>query len=111
MGPPPTPQHTVGRPMDPNSQNVPPGSARENFPFGQNSQGGAQQTGNQYGNQLGVGNAQGGNYRGQAQQSPLPSQSGTEHGRAGTPPPSRSRDDLTNLDVSQLVSRHDELRE
>lgn len=51
---------------------------------------------------------QGQNYRGNSQPSPM-AQGITEQGRS-TPPPSRSRDDLSGLDVSQLVARHDELR-
>lgn len=41
-----------------------------------------------------------------AQPSPM---QGSEQGR-NTPPPSRSRDDLSNMDVAQLLGRHDELR-
>ena len=32
-----------------------------------------------------------------------------QEGRS-TPPPNRSRDDLSGLDVAQLLNRHDELR-
>lgn len=44
-------------------------------------------------------------YRGNAQPSPMTQQEGRN-----TPPPNRSRDDLSGLDVSQLLNRHDELR-
>ncbi|KAL8951933.1 MAG: hypothetical protein Q9222_002117 [Ikaeria aurantiellina] len=62
-----------------------------------------------YSAQLGVNNQQGGNYRG-AQPSPMAQQGSGEQGR-NTPPPSRSRDDLSGLDVAQLVARHDELQD
>ncbi|KAL8742465.1 MAG: hypothetical protein Q9190_005045, partial [Brigantiaea leucoxantha] len=62
----------------------------------------------QYVSQLGVNNAQGGAYRA-AQPSPMVQQTPGEQGRS-TPPPSRSRDDLANLDIAQLLTRHDELR-
>ena len=48
---------------------------------------------------------QGQNPRGGAQPSPMPGDQGRN-----TPPPNRSRDDLSNLDVPQLLARHDELR-
>lgn len=47
---------------------------------------------------------QGQSYRGNPQSSPM-----TQEGRS-TPPPNRSRDDLSGLDVAQLLNRHDELR-
>ncbi|KAL8715576.1 MAG: hypothetical protein Q9220_000912 [cf. Caloplaca sp. 1 TL-2023] len=62
-----------------------------------------------YSSQLGVNSQQGGNFRG-AQPSPMAPQGGGEQGRS-TPPPSRSRDDLSGLDVAQLVARHDELQD
>ena len=60
--------------------------------------------------QLNVG-SQGQGFRGTTQPSPLPPQTNAseQQGRS-TPPPSRSRDDLSGLDVAQLLSRHDELR-
>lgn len=48
-------------------------------------------------------------YRGGAQPSPMVQQGNHEQGRS-TPPPSRSRDDLSSLDNAQLLARHDELR-
>lgn len=48
---------------------------------------------------------QGQSYRGSAQ--PLMTQ---QDGRS-TPPPNRSRDDLSGLDVAQLLNRHDELQD
>ena len=77
-------------------------------PYNQNVQPGQVLPSNappQYSGQLAP---QGQNYRGNSQPSPM-SQGITEQGRS-TPPPSRSRDDLSGLDVSQLVARHDELR-
>ncbi|KAL8738412.1 MAG: hypothetical protein Q9181_000783 [Wetmoreana brouardii] len=62
-----------------------------------------------YSSQLGVNNQQNSNYRG-PQPSPMSQQNQGEQGRS-TPPPSRSRDDLSNLDVAQLVARHDELQD
>ncbi|KAL8694929.1 MAG: hypothetical protein Q9218_000500 [Villophora microphyllina] len=62
-----------------------------------------------YISQLSVNNQQNSNYRG-AQPSPMAHQNTGEQGR-NTPPPSRSRDDLSNLDVASLVSRHDELQD
>lgn len=61
-----------------------------------------------YTSQLGVNNQQGGNYR-IPQASPMAQQNAGEQGRS-TPPPSRSRDDLSNPDIAQLMARHDELR-
>lgn len=61
-----------------------------------------------YSSQLGVGSQQGNSHRG-PQPPPMAQQITGEQGRS-TPPPSRSRDDLSGLDVAQLVARHDELR-
>ena len=56
-------------------------------------------------------NAQGQGFRGTPQPSPMPPQTNpSEQQGRSTPPPSRSRDDLSGLDVAQLLSRHDELR-
>ncbi|KAL8722117.1 MAG: hypothetical protein Q9225_001361 [Loekoesia sp. 1 TL-2023] len=63
-----------------------------------------------YSSQLGVNNQQGGNYRA-SQPSPMAQQNTGEQGRTGTPPPSRSRDDLSNPDIAQLMARHDELQD
>ncbi|KAL8680474.1 MAG: hypothetical protein Q9186_003317 [Xanthomendoza sp. 1 TL-2023] len=62
-----------------------------------------------YSSQLGVSNQQGGGHRG-PQPSPMAQQITGEQGRS-TPPPSRSRDDLSGLDVAQLLSRHDDLQD
>ncbi|KAL9605580.1 MAG: hypothetical protein Q9179_001238 [Wetmoreana sp. 5 TL-2023] len=62
-----------------------------------------------YSSQLGVNNQQNSSYRG-SQPSPTTQQNQGEQGRS-TPPPSRSRDDLSNLDVAQLAARHDELQD
>ncbi|KAL8926032.1 MAG: hypothetical protein Q9208_003173 [Pyrenodesmia sp. 3 TL-2023] len=62
-----------------------------------------------YNSQLGVSGQQGHNYRA-SQPSPMAQQNAGEQGRS-TPPPSRSRDDLTNPDVAQLMTRHDELQD
>ena len=54
---------------------------------------------------------QGQHYRGNSQTSPMTQQGSlAEQDRRSPPPPSRSRDDLSNLDVAQLIARHDELR-
>lgn len=61
-----------------------------------------------YNSQLGVSGQQSNNYRA-PQPSPMAQQNTGEQGRS-TPPPSRSRDDLSNPDIAQLMTRHDELR-
>ncbi|KAI4155991.1 MAG: hypothetical protein LQ341_000084 [Variospora aurantia] len=61
-----------------------------------------------YNLQLGINGQQSNSHRAQ-QPSPMAQTSG-EQGRS-TPPPSRSRDDLTNPDVAQLMARHDELQD
>ena len=53
---------------------------------------------------------QGQSYRGGSQPSPMTQGNIAEQDRRSPPPPSRSRDDLSNLDVTQLMARHDELR-
>ncbi|KAI4248870.1 MAG: hypothetical protein L6R40_000882 [Gallowayella cf. fulva] len=62
-----------------------------------------------YSSQLGVSNQQGSNHRG-PQPTPIAQQITGDQGR-NTPPPSRSRDDLSGLDVAQLLARHDELQD
>ncbi|KAI4285140.1 MAG: hypothetical protein L6R38_000890 [Xanthoria sp. 2 TBL-2021] len=62
-----------------------------------------------YSSQLGVSSQQGNSHRG-PQPSPMAQQIIGEQGRS-TPPPSRSRDDLSGLDFAQLVARHDELQD
>lgn len=53
---------------------------------------------------------QGQAYRGTSQISPMAQQGHREQDARSSPPPSRSRDDLSSLDVAQLLQRHDELR-
>ena len=62
----------------------------------------------QYGSQLGVNDQQSGTHRGTPQPSPMVAQGNSEQGRS-TPPPSRSRDDLTAHDVPSLAAKYDEL--
>ena len=115
MGPPgPPSQQAQGR----NSNELAQQSQQSGFvkeglsyqPYTQGPQGQNQSSNgsNQYEPRLNV-NQQNQQYRGTPQPSPLPPQATSEQGRS-TPPPSRSRDDLSNLDVTQLLSRHDELR-
>ena len=116
MAPPPPPQQpSQGRLSN---ETVPPNQpgtiAREGSgyqPYNQGVQGQNQQANAppQYDSRLNV-NQQNQQYRGTPQPSPLPPQATSEQGRS-TPPPSRSRDDLSNLDVTTLLARHDELRE
>ncbi|MCJ1392307.1 hypothetical protein MMC18_005174 [Xylographa bjoerkii] len=116
MVPPATQPHSGGRSSEQNQQAAQSGQPRDNSNYayseraqGQNQSG--QPTG-QYGSQLGVNNnQQGSNYRNTPQASPMVQQnSNSEQGRS-TPPPSRSRDDLSGLDVQQLLARHDELND
>lgn len=53
---------------------------------------------------------QGQAYRGTSQTAQMAQLGHREQDGRGSPPPSRSRDDLSNLDVAQLLQRHDELR-
>ena len=116
MGPPPPPpsQQPQGRNSNEIAQQnqqqgfVKEGSGYQPYSQGVPGQSQSSNASNQYDTRLNV-NQQNQQYRGTPQPSPLPAQA-TSEGRS-TPPPSRSRDDLSNLDVSQLVSRHDELRE
>ncbi|KAL9597239.1 MAG: hypothetical protein Q9219_005282 [cf. Caloplaca sp. 3 TL-2023] len=62
-----------------------------------------------YNSQLGINNQQANNFRA-SQPSPMAQQNNGEQGRS-TPPPSKSRDDLSNPEVAQLVARHDELQD
>lgn len=115
MGPPQPSQQAQGR----NSNELAEQSQQANFtkeassyqPYSQGTQGSnpSSNASNQYDTRLNP-NQQNQQYRGTPQPSPLPAQATGEQGRS-TPPPSRSRDDLSSLDVGQLVSRHDELRE
>ena len=79
-------------------------------PYHQAGQGQGQQGGQPHYGQLNV-NPQGQGYRGVPQPSPAANQANpSEQQGRSTPPPSRSRDDLSGLDVAQLLARHDELR-
>lgn len=116
MGPPP-PQHQ--QPPNRRSdelvpQQQPIGLNRESSgyqAYHQGPQSQSQQSGAppQHNSQLGVNNSQGNNLRGPPQSSPMAPQNTSDQGRS-TPPPSRSRDDLAGLDITQLLQRHDELR-
>ena len=115
MGPPPPPQQqSRGRHSDEMEQRNQPGPLpRENSGYqpyqqAQQVQGQPNNGQGQYGPQLAV-NQQTQVYRGTPQASPLPTQTINESGR-NTPPPSRSRDDLSSIDIGQLLARHDELR-
>ena len=80
-----------------------------NYPPYTQSQNGSSSNGvpAQYGSQLGVNDQQSGNHRGTPQPSPMVAQGNSEQGRS-TPPPSRSRDDLTSHDPG-LMAKYDEL--
>ena len=69
----------------------------------------------QYGSTLSVNNPQqSGSYRNTPQASPMVQDTSSGGGRS-TPPPavgaSKSREDLGNMDVQQLATKHDELSE
>ena len=110
MGPPPTQQGPPARRSSETTQQSSSsgGQVREGASYPHHSQGiqqGPTLPSNappQYSAQLAP---QGQNYRGNIQNSPMMQQEGRS-----TPPPNRSRDDLSGLDVSQLLNRHDELR-
>ena len=113
MGPPQAQSSQDRRSIESNQQNHPGGLSREGSfqPHSSSIQGHNQPpttSSAPYGSQLGVGNQATTGYR-PPLSSPMAQQSMPEP-RSGSPPPSRSRDDLTNLDVSQLLARHDELR-
>lgn len=113
MGPPQTQSSRDRRSQDLVQQNQQGASNRDATgyqPYHQANQGQGQPQGPPpaYSSQLGVSNQQGGNFR-SSQPSPIAQQNTGEQGRS-TPPPSRSRDDLSNPDVAQLMARHDELR-
>ena len=107
--------------------NMPPPGPSQGKLSNEHSQQGRDQGGYQPYNQVGQGqgsreggppsygqlnvNSQGQGFRGTPQPSPMPPQTNpSEQQGRSTPPPSRSRDDLSGLDVAQLLSRHDELR-
>ena len=110
MGPPPTQQGPPTRRSSETTQQSSSsgGQVREGGNYQHHNQGAQQgptlpsNAPPQYSAQLAP---QGQNYRGSVQTSPMMQQEGRS-----TPPPNRSRDDLSGLDVSQLLSRHDELR-
>lgn len=115
MAPPPPPQQQAqGRssnelaPQGPGSGFVSQGQTYQPYSQGAQGQSQASNASNQYDARLNM-NQQNQQFRPTPQPSPLPPQATSEQGRS-TPPPSRSRDDLSNLDVGQLVTRHDELR-
>lgn len=106
MSPPPGQPPHNRRSMESGQQNTPAGLPREGSSYQNYSQGGQ---GQNHGNQLGVNNQQGVNYRGAAQPPPMAPAVSGEQGRS-TPPPSRSRDDLAGLDITQSLARYEELR-
>ena len=116
MAPTSTQPHPGVRTVEPSQQNSQQASNRDppNYQaYSQNGQGSTQTNGAptaQYGSQLNVTNQQGGNYRGTPQPSPMVPQGGSDQGRS-TPPPSRSRDDLTGHDMASLLAKYDELSE
>lgn len=106
MGPPPGQPPQIRRSLESNQQNTAAGVPREGSNYQNYGQGGQGQS---HGSQLGVNNPQGVNYRGPLPPPPMALSVPGEQGRS-TPPPSRSRDDLANLDLAQLLARYDELR-
>ena len=118
MAPPPT--QTSARSVEPNQQgsqngtNGREGGAAAYQSYPQGTQTGSQpnngQTSSQYGPQLSVNNQPAGSYRGTPQASPMGQQNNSEQGRS-TPPPNRSRDDLSGHDVAALHAKYDELSE
>ena len=114
MAPPPTQANTRSTEStqqgSQNGSNGREGPAYQSHPQG--GQGGGQSNNGQpppqYGAQLSVNNQPGGNYRGTPQPSPMVQQNGSDQGRS-TPPPNRSRDDLSGHDVAALQAKYDEL--
>ena len=117
MAPPATQQHTGSRSQEFNQQNSQAQLTRSESNYQGYGQGGQGSQGNQstqatgqYGTQLAVNNTQQANsYRTTPQASPMVQQNSNSEQGHNTPPPSRSRDDLSGLDVQQLLARHDEL--
>lgn len=118
MGPPPSQQPLPNRRSSESTQQSQQSQSREggNYqPYNQGPQQASTQIHNapttgyttQHANQLAP---QAQAYRGTAQTSPMAQQGHREPEGRGSPPPSRSRDDLSTLDVAQLLQRHDELR-
>ncbi|KAL9028646.1 MAG: hypothetical protein Q9196_003024 [Gyalolechia fulgens] len=85
------------------------GAGYQAYHQGSHTQGQPQGPPPSYSSQLGVSSQQGNNHRA-SQPSPMAQQSTGEQGRS-TPPLSRSRDDLSNLEFAQLLARHDELQD
>ncbi|KAI4176591.1 MAG: hypothetical protein LQ343_000882 [Gyalolechia ehrenbergii] len=85
------------------------GASYQAYHQGNQTQGQPQGPPPAYSSQLGVGSQQGNNYRA-SQPSPMAHQNTSEQGRS-TPPPSRSRDDLSTPEFAQLAARHDELQD
>ncbi|KAL9098363.1 MAG: hypothetical protein Q9163_005964 [Psora crenata] len=113
MGPPPSTQGSIRRPSEAQQQQQQhqgeQGREGGYQPYAQPVQGGSGLSVNappQYSALA----PQGQNYRGSSQISPMQPQSSNDQGRS-TPPPSRSRDDLSSVDFAQLLQRHDELQE
>lgn len=110
MGPPPTQQAPPTRRSSEATQQSSSsgGQGREGGNYQHYNQGGQQgptlpsNAPPQYSAQLAP---QGQSYRGNVQPSPMTQQEGRS-----TPPPNRSRDDLSGLEFTQLLNRHDELR-
>ena len=110
MGPPPQAQNSSRRPSEAQQQH-PGEQGREGGyqPYAQTVQGGSVLPSNAPPQYSGLA-SQAQNFRTNSQASPMQQQGSSEQGR-GTPPPSRSRDELSNMDIAQLLQRHDELRE
>ena len=109
MGPPSQPQGPSRRPSEAQQhQQGEPGREGGYQPYAQAAQGGGVLQSNPPPSYTSTLNPQNPTYRGNSQPSPMP-QSSHEQGRS-TPPPSRSRDDLSNMDYAQLQTRHEELR-
>ena len=114
MGPPPSQQPPPNRRSSESTQQSQTSQGREGnlyHPYHQNAQQNSTLPSNapppQYTAQLAPQNQ---NYRGTNQASPMAQHGPRDSDGRTTPPPSRSRDDLSNLDVVQLLQRHDELR-
>lgn len=112
MGPTSNPPQASGRRSSETPGEPQRGQSREgNYqPYSQNTQGAVppSNAAPQYSAQLAP---QGQSYRGGSQPSPMTQQGNVaEQDRRSPPPPSRSRDDLSNLDIAELISRYEELR-
>ncbi|KAL9129474.1 MAG: hypothetical protein Q9217_002070 [Psora testacea] len=110
MGPPPQPQGSGRRASEAQQHQGEQGREGGYQPYAQPIQGGSVLASSAPLQYSGLA-PQGQNYRANPQPSPMQQQGGNEQGRSTPPPPSRSRDDLSNLDVAQLLQRHDELQD